>query len=55
MVAHIQFKEEENDQIIKLLGHFGKWQLLIILPIFLMRIMVAWEIFVSFEISFRLG
>jgi hypothetical protein len=39
--------EEEKDQIIKLLGHFGRWQLFIILPTVFLRIMVAWEIFVS--------
>jgi hypothetical protein len=39
--------EEENDQIIKVLGHFGKWQFFIILPTVFLRIMVAWEIFVS--------
>jgi hypothetical protein len=41
------FVEEENDQIIKVLGHFGKWQLLIIVPTAFLRIVIAWEIFVS--------
>jgi hypothetical protein len=39
--------KEENDQIIQVLGNFGKWQLLVILPSAFLRIMVAWELFVS--------
>jgi hypothetical protein len=42
-----ELEAEENDQIIKVLGHFGKWQLLIILPSAFLRIMIAWEVFVS--------
>lgn len=38
---------EENDQIVNLLGDFGKWQLLVILPIAFYGIMSAWETLVS--------
>jgi hypothetical protein len=47
-----ELDKEENDQIIKVLGYFGKWQLFIILPSAFLRIMIAWELFVS-SISFR--
>ena len=39
---------EENDQIVKLLGNFGKWQLILILPIFFFGIMSSWEVLVRF-------
>lgn len=39
---------EENDQIVKLLGHFGKWQLILICPIAFFGIMSSWEVLVSF-------
>ncbi len=42
-----ELDKEENDQIIQVLGNFGKWQLLVILPSAFLRIMVAWELFVS--------
>jgi len=49
-----ELDKEENDQIIKVLGHFGKWQLYIILPSAFLRIVIAWELFVS-SISLRSG
>jgi hypothetical protein len=39
--------DEENDQIVKLLGNFGKWQLFLILPMAFFGIMSAWEVLVS--------
>ena len=39
---------EENDQIVKLLGNFGKWQLILILPIIFFGIMSSWEVLVRF-------
>ncbi len=38
--------DEENDQIVKLLGNFGKWQLILILPIAFFGIMSSWEVLV---------
>ena len=46
MVEVGKFENEENDQIIKLLGHFGKWQLLLIFPNAFFGIMYAWEVLV---------
>ena len=46
MVEVGKLENEENDQIIKLLGHFGKWQLMLILPIAFFGIMSSWEVLV---------
>ncbi len=43
-------EEEDNDQIVQLLGHFGKWQLFLILPIAFFGIMASWEVLVSLSI-----
>ena len=46
MVEVGKLENEDNDQIVKLLGHFGKWQLMIILPIAFFGIMSSWEVLV---------
>jgi len=43
-------EEEDTDQIVQLLGHFGKWQLFLILPIAFFGIMASWEVLVSLSI-----
>ena len=39
-------EQETNDQIVHLLGNFGKWQLMLIMPIAFFGIASSWEVLV---------